>query len=330
MMMKRFLLLSLALLLVISALAGCTKDEPEVNEDIYYTVTFDSAGGTPVEPVKVLEGSLLLKPENPKKEGFVFNGWKLDTSSWFFEIDKVKGNMTLTATWLDALSIFSHEVNEDQQGVTIVDYKGNLSDIEIPESLAGMPVTAIGEEAFSELSGEVTKRIVVPESITVFEDRAFYKSADIEIVLRSKPTYVGEKAFYGCTKLMSLELGEGLESVEYMAFGGCTGLERLILPSTLKRIEENAFEYCGGLKTITLRSGLETVGDSAFLECAGLKAIYFYGDEASFDAIEIAEGNGGNDALAEASLFFYSESEPLDGAENKYWHYDDDGNVRIW
>ncbi len=331
MIMKRFFLPLLVLLLLTSSLAGCVKDDPEVKEDVYFTVTFDTAGGTAVESVKVLEGSLLVKPENPKKDGFLFTGWKLDTRSWIFSADTVKANITLTATWIDALSVFSYKVNDNGQSVTVTEYKGNsLSDIEVPTSLAGMPVTAIGSEAFSKLNSDTVHRVTVPESITIFEEYAFYRCADIEIVLMSKPTSLGEKAFYGCNKLTSVKLGEGLENVAYMAFGGCTALESVMFPSTLKTIEENAFEYCGALKTLTIHDALESVGDSAFLEADSLKAIYYYGDDASFEAIEIAEGNNGNDALFDASLFLYSEAEPADGAENKYWHYDNDGNVRIW
>jgi len=268
-----------------------------------YTVTFDLNGGT------LLSGSLTqhvtrgqnASPPKTVKEGAYFLSW----SESYREITR---DIVIEAIWEYETTpgiVYADSENQNYTEITGA-YKYIKGDVYIGSSHGDKKVLGIKAAAFAECV-DITKVYLLDGLLTI-----------------------EEKAFYGCTKLMSLELGEGLESVEYMAFGGCTGLERLILPSTLKRIEENAFEYCGGLKTITLRSGLETVGDSAFLECAGLKAIYFYGDEASFDAIEIAEGNGGNDALAEASLFFYSESEPLDGAENKYWHYDDDGNVRIW
>ena len=47
-------------------------------------------------------GDLLVEPETPVKEGYVFTGWYRDidcTVEWNFATDKVEGDMTLYAGW---------------------------------------------------------------------------------------------------------------------------------------------------------------------------------------------------------------------------------------
>lgn len=64
-----------------------------------HTVSFDSAGGTSIDPVSVTEGLLLTRPEDPEKEGFVFAGWKLGDTPYRFNTP-VTEDITLTASWV--------------------------------------------------------------------------------------------------------------------------------------------------------------------------------------------------------------------------------------
>ncbi len=64
----------------------------------YYTVTFDSNGGTPVENASVLEGTPVSKPTDPTKENHVFLGWATIYGEYNFET-AVKKNLYLTALW---------------------------------------------------------------------------------------------------------------------------------------------------------------------------------------------------------------------------------------
>ncbi|MDO4489433.1 MAG: InlB B-repeat-containing protein [Eubacteriales bacterium] len=65
-------------------------------------VTFETFGGTALEPVYVKRGYLLEEPMMPVKPGAVFGGWYSDPefkNYWDFEVDQVKKNMTLYAQW---------------------------------------------------------------------------------------------------------------------------------------------------------------------------------------------------------------------------------------
>jgi uncharacterized repeat protein (TIGR02543 family) len=68
------------------------------------TVKFETNGGTPIDPMRVIYGELLSKPATPVREGKHLVGWYKDihlTEEWNFETDKVSGNMTLYAKWED-------------------------------------------------------------------------------------------------------------------------------------------------------------------------------------------------------------------------------------
>lgn len=67
-----------------------------------YTVTFDTNGGSAVDPVTVDAGSTVTKPADPMKSGHNFGGWYKDSTlqtPWNFANDTVTADTTLYAKW---------------------------------------------------------------------------------------------------------------------------------------------------------------------------------------------------------------------------------------
>lgn len=65
-------------------------------------VTFDSCGGTSIDPVYVKKDSLIERPMTPVKPGAMFVGWFTDPAAgvpWDFERSKVTKSITLYARW---------------------------------------------------------------------------------------------------------------------------------------------------------------------------------------------------------------------------------------
>jgi len=67
------------------------------------TITFDSNGGSYVPPQTVLKNEKISEPQNPVKDGYIFNGWfkendSLFESKWNFN-DIPEEDMTLYAAW---------------------------------------------------------------------------------------------------------------------------------------------------------------------------------------------------------------------------------------
>lgn len=67
-----------------------------------YTVTFETSGGSAVDPVTVDAGSTVTKPADPMKSGHNFGGWYKDSTlqtPWDFANGTVTADTTLYAKW---------------------------------------------------------------------------------------------------------------------------------------------------------------------------------------------------------------------------------------
>ena len=79
------------------------------------TVTFDSAGGSVVDPISVLEGETITEPTDPTKVGYTFDAWQLEGVTYDFDTP-VTEDITLTAVWLENFT-----VTFDSQGGSAID-----------------------------------------------------------------------------------------------------------------------------------------------------------------------------------------------------------------
>ena len=100
---------------------------------------------------------------------------------------------------------------------------------------------------------------------------------------------IGEKAFSGCTKLTSITISNGIQTIGAYAFGswsgfdpetgdeisldGCIGLTNITIPNSVTVIGEGAFADCSGLKSVTIGNGVIGIGRSAFAGCGSLKSV---------------------------------------------------------
>lgn len=83
-----------------SAGTGSTGGSSDVSA-AYYTVNFNSNGGSTVAGVKIVSGNRLSKPADPVKDGYVFGGWYTDkrlTAAYNFS-SAVTKSFTLYAKW---------------------------------------------------------------------------------------------------------------------------------------------------------------------------------------------------------------------------------------
>lgn len=70
-----------------------------------YIVSFDVNGGSAIESVVTTDG-VVVKPNDPTKEGYTFGGWYEDeefTNPFDFTTEKVNANTTLYAKWNEIL-----------------------------------------------------------------------------------------------------------------------------------------------------------------------------------------------------------------------------------
>lgn len=148
-----------------------------------------------------------------------------------------------------------------------------LTELTIPDT-----IISIGTGAFAYCSGL--------EKITVQEGNKYYRSAGNCIIskrlMRSglelgcknsvipedgSVTYIGMRAFYGCTGLTEISIPDSITSITHEAFSGCIGLTKLTIPSSVTFIGMRTFDGCVNLTELTIPSSVTYIGYSAFDGC---------------------------------------------------------------
>ncbi len=76
------------------------SSESNLGTKVYFTVTFDSNGGTIVDSQQVEGGRKATQPDEPTRTGYTFDGWYINGDErWVFGGYDVTENITLIAQW---------------------------------------------------------------------------------------------------------------------------------------------------------------------------------------------------------------------------------------
>ncbi|MDO4416443.1 MAG: leucine-rich repeat protein, partial [Erysipelotrichaceae bacterium] len=76
--------------------------------------------------------------------------------------------------------------------------------------------------------------------------------------------------FYGCEKLRSFVIQNGVTEIAPYVFRNCEYLRYVTFADSVRKIGVSAFENCIGMPKLNLGAGVEEIGESAFKGCAGL------------------------------------------------------------
>ncbi len=130
--------------------------------------------------------------------------------------------------------------------------------------------------------GEDTiKRVVVPEGVTHIETHAFARLTALEAVeLPSTVGTLGVGAFYGCSKLASINL-EYVKFINEDTFNGCA-LEEATLTNAVA-IGNDAFRGCS-LTEVELPETAQSIGGGAFAQNRLLETVTFAADKVKIGA----------------------------------------------
>ena len=232
---------------------------PDLIKPANPTVNFDSNKGTTVDSQTVANGEKISQPADPTREGYVFDGWYTDealTKKYDFS-EAVKDDMTLYAKWTPGGNCGA--TNEDKVTWTL-DSDGTLT-------ISGTGAMYDYDTGNNDLPPWYSRRDQIQE-----------------VVIGNGVTSIGNDAFYGCTKLETVDLSNAtsLEKIGQYAFALCKSLSEITIPAKVERIGEYAFYDCydynnhsGGLKTVTFaeNSRLTTIEEHAFYKCRYLEKI---------------------------------------------------------
>ena len=105
------LIVSLCVLAAVIVLCLCTLSYilfGIVLQKDSYLVKFDTQGGTSLTDLVIKEGKKIETLSAPSKDGYTFDGWYVGDKKWDFNLDKIKGNTTLTAKWIPNENIITY------------------------------------------------------------------------------------------------------------------------------------------------------------------------------------------------------------------------------
>lgn len=148
--------------------------------------------------------------------------------------------------------------------VTITEYIGESEHVLIPDTIDGLPVTALGHRAFYE---KTVTTVVVPDSVTE----------------------IGAACFSGDNYLVSLKLPDGLKRLPPASLESCMRLYDFDLPQSLEKIYSSVFEFNYYLTHLTLPSSLTEIEQLNFIGLYGLQSLTLAEDNAAF---KLDEANG--------------------------------------
>ena len=173
---------------------------------------------------------------------------------------------------LSVISTYGDFIYTTNDGtVTIKGYTGPGGSLTIPSTLSGLPVTAIGDTAFSHVTSLTS--VNLPETLTSIGGWAFDNcTALTDLTLPNSLMNLGFAAFAGCSSLENVTLSENLVSLSG-AFSGCSKLTSIVIPDSVTNIGSLTLDYCTSLTNVVIGTGVVSIGERAFGSCSNLTSV---------------------------------------------------------
>ncbi len=145
------------------------------------------------------------------------------------------------------------------------------TDIVIPDTYNGKPVTEIGYSAFGD---DPVTSLKIGNNVTFIDGYAFVRCASMTSVeFGNSVAEIGEQAFAYCDNLTEIKLPDSLNKIGDAVFWCNKNLKTVTVGGGLETVSSEAFAYCESLENVTLGDGVKEIGYQAFIGCTSLKSI---------------------------------------------------------
>ena len=265
-----------------------------------FTVSFDTNGGNELDSITYNDWILTDLP-TPIKDGYRFGGWYIGTTkveNGYKNVEQV--DLTLKASWINAASLFEYQEIDGE--ITILNYVGSYTDVEIPSTIEGKNVTSISVDAFKNnmnltsvkfnrnltsiptglLEGQehiVTLGIYIDIPTTLRKLYNISSQSNLPTSLENiEYSYINygsnnwSSFFAGVSRAYNFKIpSNGNERLP--SFEECINIKRLDYPESYKLIYGEVFSGCSSLTSITIPDGVTSIDTEAFRGCSSLTSI---------------------------------------------------------
>lgn len=87
-----------------------------------------------------------------------------------------------------------------------------------------------------------------------------YKANGADVVIPSRCTEIGDRAFQSKTELKMVVIPDGVKKIGECAFADCRLLKNIVIPDSVTTIGDEAFYYCALLEYAVIPDGVTTIG----------------------------------------------------------------------
>ncbi len=287
---------------------SCSKsNEDDLATTKQYFITFESNGGSSVIQQTINAGSKAIKPNNPIKEGVLFDEWYIDkelTNAFDFD-GIIKSDIKLYAKWSYGYKVnFQIQGNLEILAQDVVDGRYAIEPL-VPKItdyvLGGWYANPELSVYFDFLKTKIVKNTTVygklveaytftddttgPYGVVLFVDERYgnafivdffsknYKKKLKRINIPKIVTSIGPNAFEDCTSLTNIIIPNTVNNIGSYAFFKCSSLSSIEIPNNVSYIGNGAFVDCTALKSITLPNSIKTIDYGTFVRCYNINEI---------------------------------------------------------
>lgn len=171
---------------------------------------------------------------------------------------------------------------------TLIRYEGSNKTVALPllDETYKVRKYIINNQAFAK--NEVVEKVIFPttqsseEGVWKIGERAFWECASLNSIQISENVIeIGDNAFLNCVSLRSVTLPDKISYIGTQMFMGCASLESIKIPAGCVQIKVGAFENCVSLKTVNFTKNAlfdnkyrtEEIANTAFKNCTSLETI---------------------------------------------------------
>ena len=127
-------------------------------------------------------------------------------------------------------------------------------------------------------------KVVTPNRINAFGANIVsntYENCKGVIKFDAPVTWIGNAAFYNCSNIATVTIGDSITTIGDHAFSGCSSLTSVTIGDSVTSIGSYAFDGCSSLTSVTIPDSVTSIVGSPFFNCSSLQE--FSGKFASED-----------------------------------------------